>query len=205
MAVNLLQPFGLAWSRNKLAAAPTYQTQVFSIKKGYGSAIGFGDLVQVGTSGNQGYVTICGNNPTTILGVFAGVLPYFDLTFQQTVHGGLMGSYQTSANPSADIPCAIITDPFAVYRVQVTGGPFAVTWPGNNVNFLANSNGVPGTNGLSTLSVDGTTVNTTNTLPFRIEGVVGVSGGPQDPANTNPIIEVSLNPSLVLALQSTGI
>jgi hypothetical protein len=51
--------------------------------------------------------------------------------------------------------------------------------------------------------VDATTINTTATLPFRILGVAGVSGGPQDPANTNPVIEVRLNTSE--QLNATGI
>lgn len=205
MAANVLQPYGLSYSRNKIGAAPTVQNQVFTIKSGYNAAIGFGDIVVIGTSGNQGYVTIAGDNPAAILGVFMGVLPYFDKTFQQTVHGGLMGSYQTTANPSGDISCLVCTDPFAVFRAQVSGGPFAQTWVGNNINWVAGTNGTPGSNGLSVLVLDGASPATTNTFPFRVEGVVGVTGGPQDPANTNPWLEISFNPGIAQMLQSTGI
>jgi hypothetical protein len=203
MAANVLSPNGLVPSRHKQGVAFNFSKQQLLIKSGYNAAIGIGDLVIIGTAGNQGYVTIAGNNPASMLGVFAGVLPYFDKTLQATAHG-LNGSYQTSANPAADIQCLVYTDPMLVYRVQASS-TFAQTWVGNNINFLASSNGVPNAAGISTLSVDGTTSNTTNTLPFRVEGVVGVSGGPQDPANTNPWIEVTLNQTLVLALQGTGI
>ncbi len=205
MASNVLQPQGLSWSRNKIGAAPTVQNQIGYIKAGYNAAIGYGDIVVIGTSGNQGYVTIAGDNPAAILGVFFGVLPYFDKTTQKTEHGGLMGSYPTTANPSADIPCQVCTDPFAVFRAQVSGGPWAQSWQFNNINWVAATNGVPGSNGLSTLVLDGASPATTNTFPFRVEGLVGVTGGPQDPANTNPWIEVSFNPGIAQMLQSTGI
>ena len=36
-------------------------------------------------------------------------------------------------------------------------------------------------------------------------GVVGITGGPQDPANTNPWIEVVMNPGIAERGQSLGI
>lgn len=205
MAVNVLTPNGLLWSRNKIGAAPTAQANGYKIRKGYtASNIGFGDLVKTGAGANQGYVIPSVFNDTSGLGVFAGVLPYYDLTFQGTQHG-LNGSYQTSCNPSADIDCLVISDPFAVFRVFASGGPWVVSYRGQNVNWLTNTNAAPNGAGISTLAVDLTTVGTSNTLPFRIEGVVGVVGGPQDPNNTNPLIEVSFNPAWVEMLQGTGI
>lgn len=204
MAVNVLAPTGLSWSRNLVGAAPTGQANAYLIKKGYATAIGFGDIVQTGTGGNQGYVTIAPANPTAMLGVFAGVLPYFDITAQATSHGGLMGSWPTTANPLADVPCLVFSSFTDVFHVQASG-----TWNPNmrglNVNWLTGTNGVPGTNGISTLAVDLTTAATTNTLPLRIVGLAGVAGGPQDPNNTNPQIEVSFNLSLLEMLQGTGV
>lgn len=208
MATNTIAPFGLVYSRQKIGAAPTAQKQQFLIKSGYSTNISVGDVVAIGTSGNQGYVTLAANNPTSILGVFAGVLPYYDKTLQATSHG-LNASYSSGANPAADIPCLVITDPFAVYRAQVANGySWSVTWPGQNINWLTSGtyiNGSPNGAGVSQLGLDGSTVATTNTLPLRIEGQAGVSGGPQDPANVNPWIEVSFNPSLMLMLQGTGV
>lgn len=207
MAANLLAPFGLVPSRLISGAAPTWQTQAYTIKNGYStSKIGVGDVVSVGTAGNQGYVVIGAANPTNILGVFCSVLPYYDTTQQQTAHG-LNGSYATSAAPPTgiDVPCAVYVDPMLVYRVQASGGPFTTSMIGQNVNWTTGTNGVPNAAGISTLSVDLTTVNTTNTLPFRIVGLVGVSGGPQDPANTNPTIEVMVNFAISSFQQGTGI
>lgn len=204
MATNVLAPNGLVWSRQKIGAAPTSQAQVYAIRKGFvANNIGLGDLVKTGTSTNQGYVIPSVFNDSTGLGVFAGVAPYFDLTLQGTSHG-LNGSFQLGANPSADIPCYVISDPFAVFRIQASG-----TWTalmrGNNCNWLTGTNATPNAAGISVLALDLTTVATTNTLPFRLEGVVGVTGGPQDPANTNPLVEVSFNPAWIEMLVGTGI
>ena len=205
MAVNVLAPNGLVWSRQKIGAAPTAQAQAYLIRKGYNSsAIGFGDLVKTGSGTNQGYVIPSVFNDTSGLGVFAGVLPYYDTTFQGTQHG-LNGSWPTTASPSADVNCLVISDPFAVFRVQASGGPWIASYRGQNVNWLTGTNAAPNAAGISTLAVDLTTIGSSNTLPFRIEGVVGVSGGPQDPANTNPLIEVSFNPNWIEMLQGTGI
>jgi hypothetical protein len=203
MPTNVLTPNGLLYSRT-LVGAPTSQLTVRQIKAGYASAIGVGDLVKTLAAPNQGYLGISAFNDTAGVGVFVTVYPYFDKTFQGTQHG-LNGSYQTTSNPSADIPAAVIMDPFTVFRAQVSGGPWAQTWLGNNINWLTGTNGVPNAAGISTLALDGTTVGTSNTLPFRIVGLAGTPGGPQDPANTNPYIEVTLNPAWIEMLQGTGI
>lgn len=205
MATNVFSPLGLVLSRQRSNASPSYQGSKYKIKKGFASAIGRGDLVQTGTGANQGYIVPCGNNPTNILGVFNTVLGYFDLT-TQAQQNGLNGSYATSANPQADIDCLVFDDPNDLFRAQVQGGPWAITWRGDNINFLSGTNGAPNSStGLSTLGLDGTTVATTSSLPLRIQELVGVTGGPQDPANTNPWIEVSINFSISELQQATGI
>lgn len=206
MASNVSNPTGLTPSRLLTGAAPSFQGQVFKIKNGYGSKIGRGDIVSTGTSGNQGYVIIGAANPSNILGVFGAVYPYYDTNLQQTAHG-LNGSYITGAAPptGVDIDCWVTVDPQQVYLVQAIGGPFTTSMRGQNVNWTTSTNGVPNAAGISTLSVDLSTVATTNTFPFRIVGIAGVPGGPQDPANTNPLIEVMLNFGLSEFQQALGI
>ena len=202
---NQLSPTGLVYSRNKIGAAPTYQAQLLYIANGYtGSAIGKGDLVQL--SGVPPYVTIAPFSATaaTGLGVFITCLPFYDVNLQATSHGGPFGSYAISAAPAAgqNVPCLVVTDPFALFRVQLIGA-LPASWQGYNANFTSGSNGAPSSNGLSTLSV--TTIATTSGLPLRIEGLAGVVGGPQDPTQTNPWLEVSLNPAWAYMLQGTGV
>ena len=203
MGTNLYAPNGLRFSRNVIGASPTYQANQYNIKDGYsGSAIAIGDLVKTGTSGNLGYVVISAAGETGALGVFAGVLPYYDATQQATSHG-LNGSYQTGANPNADIPCLVISDPYATFIAQVYGVAWSEAYRGKNIDILTGTNGVPNTAGQSTLALDGASINTTSTLPFRILGPAGVTGGPNDPANTNCFVEVRMNTSELNA--ATGI
>lgn len=202
MGTNPFAPTGLSFVRNFISGANTYQANRATIKQGYSTAIGRGDLVKMGTSTSQGYMVLSASTDTGSYGVFVSVDPYYDATLQGTAHG-LNGSWPTNANPTADVLAWLIQDPFATFAAQCSGGTFAQSWIGQNINFINSSNGAPDASGRSTLALDPTTVNTTNTLPFRIVGVVGVTGGPQDPANTNPWLEVRLNTSLALA--QTGI
>lgn len=205
MATNNIAPTGLAFSRNYLNGANTYSTSQMLVKNGTTAAIGMGDLVIFGASTFLGYVIIApftanGAAAPGYLGVFNGVLPYYDTTLQATAHG-LNGAYLPTAAPpvGADIPCTVITDPFATFVAQMTGAAavngFLQAWVGNNVNFLTGTNGVPGANGRSVLQLDASTILTNATLPFRIIGPAGVVGGPQDPTNANPWVEVRLNNS----------
>lgn len=196
MASNTLAPNGLSLARNFISGANTYQANQFTIKRAYGTTIGRGDLVVTGTLTNLGYVTLAPDASTRVLGVFSAVLPYYDATQQATAHG-LNGSYQSTANPNADIGCLVYSDPYTTFIAQVNGGTFAQSWVGQNIGWTAATNGAPNSSGQSTLSLSFASLGTSNTLPFRIVGVAGVSGGPQDPANTNPWIEVRLNTSEV--------
>lgn len=197
---------GLVYSRHRRGVSPSFQGNKYKIKKGYATAIGVGDVVSTGTGGNAGYVILSPDNPGAApqgyLGVFVSVLPYFDLSAQQTMNG-LNGSFPTTANPSADIECLVIDDPDAVFRVQATG-TWAQSWRGFNMNWTAGTNGAPNASGISTLSLNGSSSANTATLSFRVQELVGVSGGPQDPANANPWIEVCFNFSIQEFTSATG-
>lgn len=199
MGTNPYAPNGLSVSgaRSQAGGAGTYQNNLCMIKSGYASAIGRGDLVNKGTGASAGYAVISLLADTTVFGVFTTVYPYYDKTAMMTMHG-LNGSYAANANPSADIQASLVEDPFVTFMAQVSGGPWAASWSGRNINFLAGTNGVPDITGQSTLALDGASIADTPTLPFRIVGVLGVTGGPMDPANTNPWIEVRLNTSSLL-------
>jgi hypothetical protein len=200
MASNLLQPYGLQVDRNRISGAATYQATQQTIKQGYGSNIGKGDPVKFGTGTNQGCIVLAGPTDTNILGIFQGVLPYYDATLQGTAHG-LNGAYQSTANPNGNISCLVYDDPFMTFIAQVNGGPFLQSWVGQNINMAAYT--APNISGISTVALDGTTVGLSNTLMFQIVGVYGVSGTPQDPANTNPWLEVRMNTAQILS--ATGV
>lgn len=219
MATNTAAPSGLVYSRNIFGGSPTFQTAINFIKNGYASNIGIGDLVITGTGANQGFVILSTGVESAQLGVFQGITSppqgafgqggavgdgVFD-TNLQAINYGRNGAYVSTITPPAtvNVGARVIVDPSAVFRVQMINGAWTESLRGQNINFTAGTNGVPNASGISVLSVDFNTVNTTNTLPFRIVGLAGVAGSAFDPSNTNPLIEVTLNTPEQLA--STGI
>lgn len=196
---NVFSPNGLVYSFNKLGAAPTYQAQLAYIQSGYATSIPMGSVVvQVG-----GYVTLAADNPARIFGVFAGVLPYWDTTLQQTAHGR-NGAWVASTASNASVPCLVISDPMAVFRIQCSGIAPAATWPGLNLNWVAGTNATLSQSGISVLAGDSATPAANAAFPFIIEGLAGVVGGPQDPTTTNPWLNVRINPALSTALLGLG-
>lgn len=209
MATNTLAPNGLSPSREYIGAAGNYQLNQSVIQRTYGSAIGMGDFVKR----SSGYVILATTSDTNDLGVFGGVLGYYDTNFQQVMYG-LNGSYVSSALPPSgvDIQCLVAMDPFQTFIAQVVGGPFLQSWIGQNINFTSGTNGAPNSAGRSTLSLDGSSVATTATLPFTIvQEVLPPTGGGFNPSaplvlgNTNPWIEVRLNTSNMLPSNVAGI
>lgn len=213
MPSNTLAPNGLVYSRQRAGGSATMQANVYKVKRLYASNIGIGDIVKTLTGASQGYIGLGTNVDTSLLGIFqtivgSGIIGgaagsgYYDIN-TQTYSYGLNGSYQSTIVPAVgtDIAVSIIDDPFAVFRAQLSGVAWSEAYRGANVNFVAN--GAPNASGISTAYLDGTTIANTNTLPFRILGLSGQYGGPQDPSNTNPWIEVCLNTPE--ASNSTGI
>lgn len=200
MATNTLAPMGLVFNRNRVSASPTYQINGYTLLKSYATKIGVGDMVMSGTSTTQGYVILAPDNASTILGVFAGVQPYYDLNLQTTVFTQWWTGTQ---NASADVGCYVGDDPNTTFRAQVNGGTYATSWRGQNIGWTAGTNGAPNISGISVLSLSFSSLGLSGTLPFKILGPAGMSGGPQDPGNVNPWVEVSLNTSEYL--NSTGV
>jgi hypothetical protein len=197
MATNPLAPTGLSFARIFNSAAGNYATIQRTIVNGYGSILVPGEPVSINASGYVIQPTGSLTSPTNLLGIFAGVLPYYDTNTQQTMHG-LNGEYIIAAAPptGSNISCQVIEDMFATFAVQTnsqTAGGFQQSWVGMNCTW-AQAN-TPNAAGKSTLLIDNVTnvIATTATYPFRIIGPWGVSGGPQDPANLNPWIEVRFN------------
>lgn len=197
MATNTLAPVGLMYGRQRSANSPTYQANQYTIQKGYGTKIGYGDVVGLNSSG---YVILAADGATSILGVFQGCLPYFDTNFQQTV---FTQWWTGTANPSGDVGCLVADDYNTRYIAQVSGSAFAQSWVGMNIGWTATTNGAPNISGISALSLNGSSVATTPTLPFRITGFAQSPFYATDPTATNPWIEVAINTSQ--NLNSTGI
>lgn len=213
MGTNTLAGTGLQFARNLNPASPDFQGNNYSLLGTYSTSIGVGDVVSTGTSGNLGYVIIAPDGATSILGVCMGFAPYFDSGLQQTINPRY---WRQTANPvtgasvnnPAGAPQILVADnQQIIFQAQMSGAAWSNGLRGKNIDWKAGTNGAPNTySGISTLYLDGTTAATTNSLPFRIVGLAQtIIGGPQDPTNTNPIIEVQFNPGLLENLQALGI
>lgn len=206
MGVNTIAGLGLVFSRNLYNASPTYQMTSYTISKSYsGTKIGKGDVVASAGS-TTGYITLAADGASSILGIFDSLASYFDTNLQNTI---FLQWWTGTASPAADVTAYVIDDPNVAYRAQLINVAWSQAYRGQNVPWITgnstNGNGNPTSAGISTLCLNGSLVATTNTLAFRIMGTVGFAGGPQDPTNTNPWIEVCLNPGVSERNQATGL
>ena len=164
---NTSAPFGFRqWSGT--GSAPTYEQTVAYIAYNNTTPIFFGDpLVQLST----GYITQASSNSTQIAGIFVGC-QYLSVSQKRTVWSNYWpGSDVASGNT---VTAYVINDPNAQFIVQSgNGGPVTFTSIGNNIGFGVGSTNGNTANGLSTYYVDFSTINTTNTLPFRIVNLAG--------------------------------
>jgi hypothetical protein len=108
-------------------------------------------------------------------GIFIGC-KYFSTSQKRTV----WNSYWPGSDATGDVEAYIITDPNAMFVVQNGTSATAIGLAdiGANVGFLAAAGNTA--TGLSAYTVDQSTLNTTNTLPFRVVDLVldppGING-----------------------------
>lgn len=163
---NTYAPNGFQMVNQFEGYAPNYSLSTRLISSGNTNKIGYGDVVQ---SLSTGYIDIAATTNTQVLGVFFGC-QYYDTAQQNGFGQQFARQWPGVTTASSDILAFVCQDPTALFQAQVSGAT-AITNSsiGLNVNFTAN--GTPNTIGFSTAAVDGTTVSTTNTLPFRIVGL----------------------------------
>lgn len=196
---NTFAPNGFQVSRLYNSSVPNYAMSEARIAYNYSSSIAFGDPVALL---NTGLIALYAFGGTTIHGIFAGC-EYLDYSTGEYL---FRQSWPAVSNlPSTYVVKArVIVDPMVVFRVQGYGTAATQTAIGNNIDIKTGTSGVPNAAGISTCSVDLSTINTTNTLPFRIVGIpAGFWGRSYDPTADNNWLEVRMNTSDALA--ATGI
>lgn len=164
---NTLASFGFRFVKSLLTNSPNYQLTERRIAYDNSNTIGYGDPVKLL---NTGYLDLMAAGGSTIDGIFLGC-QYPD----STAIGGYRWINQWNA-PSlastAEVKAFVITDPFALFQVQVNGTAMAQTNIGNNIDITAASSGNPNAAGFSQCSLDAATADTTATYPFRIVDIV---------------------------------
>lgn len=132
------------------------------------AAVGYGDPV---TSQTNGYVSASVNNTTQIDGVFYGC------QYLSTALGRVINTnYYPGSGAGGDVTAYICDDPDAQFVVQSDNTAIAFADTQSNIGFVA---GTPNaTTGFSTAAVGQSTLSTTNTLPFRVIGLLSASAPP---------------------------
>jgi hypothetical protein len=191
---NTSAPFGFR-QYSGTGSAPTYEQVPVRIAYN-ASAIYYGDPVQPDANG---YVVVGSPGTTQIAGIFVGC-KYLSVSQKRTVWSNYWpGSDVSSGNT---VEGYIVNDPNAKFLAQ-TGATGATAADINaNVNFAIGTGNA--NTGISGASVDMSTVNTTNTLPFRIVGLdVDPPGAPGTDAGAYNLVIVAFNN--VSTKQLTGI
>lgn len=186
--VNLIggQPFAGSTRQIKIASA-------------YGTAIGYGDIVQVHTDGTITKVTNVGTNadpfPVGTVGVFLGC-EYTDPNLKYKLY-----SQQWKAGTvAADAKAFVCDDPDALFMIQADA---AVAQTLLHTNMGVNQGAVNTATGNSTVSLDVATSATTNTIAFKVVDFVESAYSTVGDAYTDVIVK--FNPLSHAYTNGTGV
>ncbi len=141
-------------------------TRQIPIASGSGTAIYYGDVVELNSGGTLSKST--GTDAATPVGVFLGC-SYTDPTF-----GKVFRQYYPASTTASDIMAYVEDDPSALFKVAVVSSGTTISYVnrtavGNNAVLVQNAGST--VNGNSKVAVSSTT-NTTSTWPVRVIDVV---------------------------------
>ena len=200
-AVTTYAPFGFRAARLWNASVPNYAINGRALAYNYASQIAMGDPVSL-PSATPGLLALMLVNGTTIDGIANG-FDYFDPN--NIMSGAFHAAWNAPVLPAGtSVTGKIITDPNMVFIAQASGAALTQAAVGLNINIMAGSSGnpVPGS-GMSRCGLDASTVLATNSLPFRIVGILGITPGwgsqglatvqGYDPLTANQLLAVTMN------------
>lgn len=199
MANNTYAPFGFRPARLFTSSVPNYAVNGRPIVYNYASQIAMFDPVYLYTDGTVRLYAVAG---TTIDGIAIG-FDYFDPN--NILSGAFHPAWTAPTLPSGtNVTCKVMTDPNMVFYAQANGAALTESAVGQNIDIYTGSSGTPVTgSGLSQCALDAGNVHTTNTLPFRIVGLMGITPGFNGqgvtttqqyvPTNGNQILFVTMN------------
>ena len=181
---NAASPYGMV-PVNLIGGRPfAGSTRMLPIASNYATSIFFGDVVKLVNDGTIDKDT--GTSTLTPIGIFMGV-SYMDATYGATFRQ-MYTANTVPANSTLAI-AYVCDDPFTVFRIQGSAA-MTQTMLFNNAGVVQGA-GVT-TSGNSGVTLDVSTVATTNTLPLRI---IGWAGNNVEPAIAAGIAQDCLAPT----------
>ena len=196
---NTNTPFGFSQTRGT-GSAPTYEQVPALIASTNSTAIFFGDpVVQL----NTGYIAQASSNSAAngVAGIFVGC-QYLSTSQKRTV----WSNYWPGSDANGDVTAYIVNDPNAQFLVQSGGSTttaVGVADIGANIGFAVGTGNT--SSGISAAYADQTTIQTTNTLPFRIVGLVANPPGAPGTDITTPYNRIIVAFNNVATKQLTAI
>lgn len=183
---NTFAPFGLRQVGYSEGAAPTFGLATRTVSKNDSTAIYFGDPVEALSTGYIAQWT-AGHAANTLGGIFAGC-KYLN-TSGQTV----WSMYWPGAGAAQDVEAYVISslNTNGQFLVQSSSSAVTIAALGANADItLGTGNTLTGLSGayLATASI-----NTTNTLPFKIVGLYQGIGNGSDAASAYNWVVVQFN------------
>jgi hypothetical protein len=201
---NGFQQFGRLEGGSPTAGLTVRKLSAFDV-----NPVGYGDPVN--TVAASGYVTRSAPGAQSIAGIFYGC-SYLSKAAGKTIWSPqwIGATSGTSSDAIGDIIAYINDDPAQLFVAQANGGPITMADFGANVNFLAVAIAVPNQfTGFSTNAIDVSTKAVTNTLAFRIVGLlsdyVSLSNTPNGLDNTSDFNRVIVAPNNWDRKQLTGV
>lgn len=135
---------------------------------------------------DTGYIDLAGVNDYPLIGVFRSV-EYYD-TAQNRVFRSNAWLAPTTTAASGTVKAKYDRDPKTIYEVRSSGAAITIADVGANAKHAAGT--ANDTTGLSGASLDQSTLDTTNTLQWRVEGLS--TRGENDNTASYNIVEVLL-------------
>lgn len=158
---NVNAPFGYRYAGRLDGSPPNVGMAQRQILYSNNTPIYFGDPVV----DNGGYIQQATAGTTQIAGIFYGC-SYLSASQNRIFHSPW---WPGSDAVSGSVNCLICNDPLALFIVQAAAGPYTIADVNKNVQFaLGTGNQTTGISGATASGASGAT----NTLPFRITGLV---------------------------------
>lgn len=165
---NTNAPFGFRqYSGN--GSAPTYEQVVMTVASNNTTAIYFGDPV---VPLNTGYIAQASSNSVQVAGIFVGC-KYLSVAQKRTV----WSNYWPGSDANGDVEAYVVNDPNAKFVAQSDATGIAFADINANIGFAIGTGN--SATGISGAYLDTSTLNTTNTLPFRVVSLVKNPPGSQ--------------------------